>query len=89
MVRHFICILYIFKYIGVGKAEILKKAREHIFENNNTTIGIDYVLLNIKINNKVISLQIWDTCGQERFYSIIKGFYRNISLIFLVYSIDK
>jgi len=34
-------------------------------------------------------LQIWDTCGQEAYRSLITSFYRNASLAILVYSIDN
>ena len=44
----------------------------------------------IKIDDKFnIKLQIWDTAGQESFKSIIKSYYRNSSVVFLVYSIIK
>ena len=38
---------------------------------------------------KKIKLQIWDTCGQEIYRSLITNFYRNSSLAIIVYSIDK
>ncbi len=34
-------------------------------------------------------MQIWDTCGQEAYRSLITSFYRNSSLAILVYSIDN
>ena len=34
-------------------------------------------------------MQIWDTCGQEVYRSLITSFYRNSSLAVLVYSIDN
>ena len=43
----------------------------------------------MKINDKVIKLQIWDTCGQEIYKSLISNFYRNSSLAVLVYAIDN
>ena len=44
----------------------------------------------MKINNKVVKLQIWDTCGQEIYRSLISGFYRSSELAILVYSVtDK
>ncbi len=44
---------------------------------------------NMKVNDKVIKLQIWDTCGQEIYKSLISNFYRNSSLAVLVYAIDN
>ena len=34
-------------------------------------------------------MQIWDTCGQEIYRSLISSFYRNASLAMMVYSIDS
>ena len=42
-----------------------------------------------KIDGKYIKLQIWDTCGQEIYRSLISSFYRNSSLAMMVYAIDK
>ena len=39
------------------------------------------------IDNQIIKLQIWDTCGQEMYRSLISNFYRNCSLAIIVYSI--
>ena len=45
--------------------------------------------MNIKLGDKVIKLQIWDTCGQEIYRSLISNFYRNSSLAIMVYSINN
>ena len=37
----------------------------------------------------VIKMQIWDTCGQEIYRSLISNFYRNSSLAVILYSIDN
>ena len=66
------------------------RAINHKFENNYiATVGFEFLSFNIKIKNKVIKLQIWDTCGQEIYRSLITNFYRNSSLAVLVYSIDE
>ena len=53
------------------------------------TIGFEYFCFNIKIKDKVIKLQVWDTCGQENFKSLITSFYKNSSLAIIVYSIEE
>ena len=58
-------------------------------ENYNEKIGFEYFSFNIRINNVIIKLQIWDTCGQEIYRPLITNFYRNTSLAIIVYSIDK
>lgn len=45
--------------------------------------------MNCKIDNKYIKLQLWDTCGQEIYRTLVSNFYRSSSLAILVYSIEK
>ena len=66
------------------------KLNKNLFkENYSSTIGFEYFRFNIRINNEIIKLQIWDTCGQEIYRSLITNFYRNADLAIIVYSIDK
>jgi len=75
---------------GVGKSCLTNKATNNIFNDNyNATVGFEFFTFNIKINGKIIKLQIWDTCGQELYRSLITNFYRNSSLAIIVYSIDS
>jgi GTPase SAR1 family protein len=32
--------------------------------NHDVTIGVEFAAKNLKINRKIIKLQIWDTAGQ-------------------------
>lgn len=51
------------------------KATKNQFEHNFlTTIGFEFFTFNTKINEKVIKLQIWDTCGQEVYRSLVTNF---------------
>jgi len=75
---------------GVGKSCLTSRATKDTYDSEyNTTIGFEFYTLNIKINNQVCKLQVWDTCGQEIYRSLINNFYRNSSLAIIVYSIDK
>ena len=37
----------------------------------------------------MVKLQIWDTCGQEVYKSLISNFYRNSSLALILYAINN
>ena len=66
------------------------KGTKKNFENNYLpTVGFEFFAFNIKIDNKIIRLQIWDTCGQEIYRSLITSFYKNTSLVMIVYAIDE
>ena len=75
---------------GVGKSCLTTKAVKNNFEEYyQATVGFEFLTFNMKINDKVIKLQIWDTCGQEIYKSLISNFYRNSSLAVVIYSIDN
>ena len=74
---------------GVGKSCLAVQATKNLFENNYVaTVGFEFFSFNLKLDGKVIKLQIWDTCGQEIYRSLITNFYRNSSLAIIVYAID-
>ena len=75
---------------GVGKSCLTARAVNDKFESEySPTIGFEFLTYSVKIKDKIIKLQIWDTCGQEMYRSLITNFYRNTSLAMMVYSIDS
>ena len=75
---------------GVGKSCLTTQAVRNNFEEFYTaTIGFEFLTFNMRINNKVLKLQIWDTCGQEVYKSLISNFYRNSSLALILYAINN
>ena len=74
---------------AVGKSSlILRGTKNHFKDYYTPTIGFEFLSLNIRIKDKIVKLQIWDTCGQEVYRSLISSFYKNSSLAIIVYSID-
>jgi Ras-related protein Rab-6A len=66
------------------------QATKKRFENNYlATVGFEFFAFNIKLDTRVIKLQIWDTCGQEIYRSLVTNFYKNSSLAIIVYAIDE
>ncbi len=75
---------------SVGKSCLALRATKGTFESLYTpTVGFEFLTLFLKIEDSNIKLQIWDTCGQEVYRSLIGSFYRNSSLALIVYSIDN
>ena len=75
--------------VGVGKSCLSLKATKGILtEDYISTVGFEFYCFNVKINDKIVKLQIWDTCGQEAYRSLIMNFYRNTSLAIVVYSVE-
>ena len=75
---------------GVGKSCLSIKATRNYFEDfYSPTVGFEFLTFNVKVDEKIVKLQIWDTCGQEVYRSLINGFYRNSSLAILLYGINN
>ena len=75
---------------AVGKSCLSIKATKGIYDQNyNPTIGFEFLTFFVKVDESNIKLQIWDTCGQEVYRSLISSFYHNSSLAVLVYAINN
>jgi len=78
---------------GVGKTSIIKRYCEKKFDDNNqSTIGINfsYKEMNVDKKNKKIKikLKLIDTCGQEKYKSLSKAYYRNADAALFVFSMN-
>ncbi|CEM00827.1 unnamed protein product [Vitrella brassicaformis CCMP3155] len=71
---------------GVGKSSILLRFTDDEFnERQLSTIGVDFKVKYMSLNNKRLKLAIWDTAGQERFRTLTSSYYRGAQGIILVY----
>ncbi|MEA2071174.1 MAG: Rab family GTPase [Asgard group archaeon] len=73
---------FLFKTIVVGDGAVGKTAITFQFatnkfkENYKMTIGVEFTIKHVKIRDRKIKCQIWDTGGQERFRKIRPLYYR-------------
>ncbi len=75
---------------SVGKTSLLKKYCQNEFSQSYvSTIGIDFQIKYISINNKKIKLQIWDTAGQERYHILAKNYFTSTDGFIIVYDITN
>ncbi|MFX1236802.1 MAG: Rab family GTPase [Promethearchaeota archaeon] len=60
---------------GVGKTTLLNRYLTGIFkEDSGITIGVDFHLKKIELDQKKISLQIWDFAGEDRFRFLLPSY---------------
>ena len=86
---------FIFKLIlignsGTGKTSIINRYINEKFEDSyKCTIGVDFILKKIKINNQNIKLQIWDTAGMEKYKQITTSYYRGAHGAIVVFDLTN
>lgn len=75
---------------SVGKTSLLKRFCDDCFHpGTSATVGIDYSVKTITVDNSQIALQMWDTAGQERYRSITKQFFRKADGVIVMYDITE
>ena len=81
---------------AIGKTSFFKKITSGLFyEKNVSTIGFDRKILEFEITTeeegkevkKRISINLTDTAGQERYFSITQSYFKGSNGVFLLYSI--
>src|SRR3990167_8943734 len=71
---------------GVGKTCLLNRYVDNEFtESFISTIGVDFKIHRVYLDDQVIQLQIWDTAGQDRFRTITRAYYRGAHGVIFVY----
>lgn len=76
---------------GVGKSCIIKRIGSNSFSTDHeVTIGAEFTTIAAHVERKrFLKLQYWDSCGQERYNSITRIFYRGSHCVILVYEVNK
>jgi len=75
---------------GVGKTNLLTKFCDGVFKDSYVaTIGVDFKLKTINVDDAKVKLQIWDTAGQERFRNITQTYYKGAAGIILAYAVNN
>ena len=75
---------------GVGKTSIINRYYSDEFHSSiDSTISMNFVLKDVSIKGRTIQLNIWDTLGQEKYFSCNKLFIKNSNIVILVYDITR
>ena len=79
--------------LGDSSVEKTKFLQKYVDENDSpdktSTIGVDFRIKVIKMKDMKIQLQIWDTPGQERFYTMAKLYFKGTNGAILLYDITN
>ena len=75
---------------GVGKSSLLLRYTKNEFNvDMRSTIGVEFALKYLKIDNFLLKVQIWDTAGMERYRSITSAYYKGAKGVIIVYDICR
>jgi len=86
---------YLFKLLmigdaAVGKSSMLIRFTDDAFDEHiQSTIGVDFKVKHLELNNKRIKLTVWDTAGQERFRTLTSSYYRGAQGVVMVYDVTR
>jgi len=74
---------------GVGKSSLMNVYVSGKFSADSFhTIGVEFLIKEIEVDNRKVALQVWDTAGQERYRSLRTPFYRGSDCCLLTFSVD-
>ncbi|XP_019516497.1 PREDICTED: EF-hand calcium-binding domain-containing protein 4B [Hipposideros armiger] len=73
---------------AVGKTSFLRRFCEDRFSPGMTaTVGIDYRVKTVRVDDTQVALQLWDTAGQERYRCITQQFFRKADGVIVMYDL--
>ena len=74
---------------GIGKTCIIKRLFDDKFNPSELASTPNLVVKGYEFNNFKLSLNIWDTAGQEQYRSIQKIFFNSTDAVIMVYDITN
>lgn len=75
---------------SVGKTSFTKRYCYNIFNpSERLTIGVDFHVKTIELNDRRIKLQLWDVGGEERFRFLLPTYCLGANAAFLLYDITR
>ena len=88
--------IYQFKIILIGDSAVGKTSLINRFmgleyeENLNCTISADFKLKSLSIDSSTgVELTVWDTCGQEKYRSMTRQYFKDAHGIILVFDVNN
>lgn len=81
------------KIIIIGDSSVGKSSLLSLYKNNkvNTnlmpTLGLDFLSINLNVEDQPMKIILYDTAGQERYRSVSYQWYKNASGVLLIFSV--
>ena len=75
--------------VNVGKTTLINKFTDDNAGASKPTVGTDFKSKTMTVGDKTLTLQIWDTAGQEKHSSIGFAFYRGANSCILTFDVTS
>ncbi|XP_054941399.1 EF-hand calcium-binding domain-containing protein 4B isoform X2 [Physeter macrocephalus] len=73
---------------SVGKTSFLSRFCDgRLSPGSAATVGIDYRVKTVRVDDTRVALQLWDTAGQERYRCITRQFFRKADGVVVMYDL--
>lgn len=75
---------------GVGKTSVINRYVHGFFSKMyKSTIGVDFALKEVDVDDNHVKLQLWDIAGQERYNTLTHIYYRSAVGAIVVFDLSK
>ena len=77
--------------VAVGKTSLVTRFVDNEFKSAyHCTVGVEYKVKSLKIDPYTnVHLKIWDTCGEEKYRTITRQYYRDANGVVLVFDLTN
>ena len=76
-------------HLRIQSSMLIRFTDDAFDEHIQSTIGVDFKVKHLELNNKRIKLTVWDTAGQERFRTLTSSYYRGAQGVVMVYDVTR
>jgi len=76
--------------VATGKTSIIHRyVHKQFNEAHRPTLGVEFALKKLKVNEKQFHVQLWDIAGQERFIGLAKAYYKKAEAAVIVVDVTQ
>jgi len=76
--------------VATGKTSVIQR---YVYKNfdatHRATIGVDFALKTVRVDEEVLNVQLWDIAGQERFIGLTSAYYKHAVAAMVVFDITN
>jgi Ras-related protein Rab-32 len=77
--------------VATGKTSIIQRYvyKTPFDEQHRPTLGVDFALKRVRVEETLLNVQLWDIAGQERFIGLAPAYYKHAVAALVVFDITR